>query len=308
VFRFGSALLVPVAQVRPRLRVVVLFLVGWLSVARVGVGGVAPEEREGTGRVGEDADGCGAADLDRISITLRGEDVGDPVHGGHERQQVQSVAAGDQRLDVVLVDPADGDEPAPPRLHFGGLSSEGGGGLDGGIQDQLEPGPGQRPDQPDDPLVHRPGLLSGELPGGGGDPAGLPRADLAGEDLGPQVRQPVPQVQGVGDQLPRPTWTGLQHQPELGRAVGQDLRRALPADENPVVAGQLPPPSLGRIHRSRQRGRGVLVGPVRRQSEQIAVGLGAEMQVRLGRGQGAAPIQTGQIRLVEHAYESTDRH
>jgi hypothetical protein len=45
---------------------------------------VLVEQLEGVGGLGEDADGFGAAHLDRVGVALVGEDVGDSVDGGFE--------------------------------------------------------------------------------------------------------------------------------------------------------------------------------------------------------------------------------
>ena len=78
------------------------------------------------------------------------------------------------------------------------------GGGDLGLDQHLEPGPG-------DPAVGGlgdrgvdvAGLGPGQVAGLGGHVTGVGGADLAGLDAGPELGEAVVQVQGVGDQLGR---------------------------------------------------------------------------------------------------------
>ena len=63
--------------------------------------------------MGEDADGFGAAYLDRVGVALLGEDVGDPVDGGFEPDRIAGGGAGNDQLQAVLRVAAEPHEPFP---------------------------------------------------------------------------------------------------------------------------------------------------------------------------------------------------
>ena len=136
-------------------------------------------------------------------------------------------------------------------------------------QPGLEPAPGQRPvHEVHHRRIHRPGRLRGEVPGPGGDPAGVPDPRLPGDHPGPDQRQPVPHVQRVGDQLPGGPRADLQPGTQLG--PGELRHRRRPGTADPDRALQ------ARQHRPRRPGgryrvAGVLVREHRRQREQVRV-------------------------------------
>jgi hypothetical protein len=63
---------------------------------------VLAQQLEGLGGLGEDADGFGAAHIDRVGVALPGEDVGDPVDGGFEPDGVLGGGSGDDQLQAVF--------------------------------------------------------------------------------------------------------------------------------------------------------------------------------------------------------------
>ena len=76
--------------------------------------GIAQDRRESP-------DGLGAADYQRgPGSPSLAEEFGDPVDRGHERQDVQVRAAGDQGADVMVVGPPHGHEPSSGRVLLGG--------------------------------------------------------------------------------------------------------------------------------------------------------------------------------------------
>ena len=173
-----TAVTLPTWRVGGRRQVAIPLRV-WLTILVSGfrrvLGLVADEELEGMRRTSENPDGLGAANINGVRVALVAEEVGDPIDRGHERQDVQARAAGDQGADVMVVGPPHCHEPSGGRVLLGGPGAVGVGLLDGGVQDCLEPGPPQRGDH----LVHH-GVDLGRLgggqgAGGGGNPPRLPR-------------------------------------------------------------------------------------------------------------------------------------
>jgi hypothetical protein len=63
---------------------------------------VTTKQFERLGGLGEDADGSGAAHIHRVGVTLAGEDVGYPVHGGFEPDRIAGGGAGNDQLQTML--------------------------------------------------------------------------------------------------------------------------------------------------------------------------------------------------------------
>ena len=173
---------------------------------------------------------------------------------GEERDG--GVQPGDHPDGGADVEPGDavlrGPGPAGELLGLCGglpLRRRGGVGLhDPAGQPGLEPAPGQRPvHEVHHRRIHRPGRLGREVPGPGRDPAGVPDPGLPGQHAGPDQRQPVPHVEGVGDQLPGGPGADLQPGTQLG--PGELRHRRRPGTADPHRALQT------RQHRPRRAGR-----------------------------------------------------
>jgi len=72
---------------------------------------VLAEQLQGLGGLGEYADGFGAADIDGVLIALESQDVGDPVDGGFEPDDITGGGAGNDQLQTMLAAAAEPDEP-----------------------------------------------------------------------------------------------------------------------------------------------------------------------------------------------------
>ncbi len=70
---------------------------------------------EGVGRLSEDADGFGPANVCRIGVAIERKDVGDPIHHRHERDHVARVRLGDEKFQPGGVGLTSADEPVPLR-------------------------------------------------------------------------------------------------------------------------------------------------------------------------------------------------
>ena len=90
-------------------------VLGLTVLVLIGVVLMVAQQLEGVGGLGEDADRLGAADVDRVGVAVKAEDVGDPVDGGLEPDRIAGGGAGDDQFQPVLGDPAQPDEPFPRR-------------------------------------------------------------------------------------------------------------------------------------------------------------------------------------------------
>ena len=237
----------------------------------------------------------------RVRVALVAEEFGDPVDRGHERQDVQARATGDQGADVMVVGPPHGHEPSGGRVLLGGPGAVGVGLLEGGVQDGLEPGPTQAGDH----LVHYGvdlgGLRDGEGARGGGDPPGFPRGDTTGLHRLPEPRQAVAEVQGVGDQVPRAGRGGLQDCAQFGRTVAQHQRGTFTTHPHADQVRQPPPARLEVVDRRRRAFVRVQIRPAQGQPQQLDIGVPAGAQIRLRGHQHPQPILE---RPIEHTCES----
>ena len=117
-----SAAVLPVlsssALLRPRLGVCEVGLILWILLGIGGFRGSVPvvvlvlaEQLQGLGGLGEDADGFGTPHLNRVSIALLGEDVGDPINGGFEPDRITSSGPGNDQLQPMLAAAAEPHKP-----------------------------------------------------------------------------------------------------------------------------------------------------------------------------------------------------
>ncbi len=187
-----------------------------------GGGGVvaAGHEVQGVLRVGQDADGAGAADVEGVAVAEVAEVGGDPTDTLVEEEGVGGVEG---HPDVGGRGCAAGAQPHSATGE--GFVFVGGGAVgvvvEAGFVDQaggvdlVDPLRGGR-DQP----VGEPDGVQGQVVGLAGDLPGPPHRDPAGEDVVPEPGEAVGQLQGVADQVP----PRGQADPELG---GQSSRREL---------------------------------------------------------------------------------
>src|SRR5688572_11256158 len=98
------------------------FSIGGFGFVRFGIilgfGGSVPvvvlvlvEQLEGSGGLGEDADGFGASHFHGVLIALVGEDVGDAVDGGFEPDGIPGSGSGDDEFQSVFGVTPEPDEP-----------------------------------------------------------------------------------------------------------------------------------------------------------------------------------------------------
>ena len=179
--------------------------------------------------LGEDADCFRAAYVDGVVIALPGEDVGDPVDGGFEPDGITGGGAGDDYLQPVFAVAAEAHKPflgSEGCLLFG---AERVGFDDRGLEQGVQPAPGQLSHGRGELRVHPAGLCGGEVPGCGSDVAGLVGRHLPGQRGRPNRAEPVPQVQRVCDQPGRRAVGHAQHATQFGGTEPGDGRGAVPA-------------------------------------------------------------------------------
>ena len=109
---------------------------------------------------------------------------------------------------------------------------------DRGIDEPVEGGGGGAVRERGELPVHERGGLAGQVgvDGGLGDPAGLPRSQLAGLDAAPQPRQPVPQLQGLADE---PLRRHRRHPQRRLRRISQSTARTGVAEHRSSGVGKL---------------------------------------------------------------------
>lgn len=136
----------------------------------------------------EQADRLRPADLDRVAVALDREEVGDPVDGGEEREDVEDLTARDDGEQAAAAVAREADVAARGGVGLGVRGADGVGTLDGRLEDRLEPGPRQRRQQAGQGAVHVAQHDVGQVAGGRGDLARLPPADPTALHVGPQPR------------------------------------------------------------------------------------------------------------------------
>ena len=205
-------------------------LLGARQPARLGSGGrrlvgVAGQQVPQPRLVGDDPDRLGPADRDRVLITVVGQTLRDPVHQRQERCRVARLDPGHQGAQPVpgLGGPHIPLRRRPRRPLLVGLLIDL---QQRGVEELLEPTPGEQLDLTGHDRVDRCRCDRGQLTGPVGDLAGLPRQHLTGLDPFPQLRQPVPDVQGVPDQQAGRGHTRLLRQRQRRRARLRHQRSA----------------------------------------------------------------------------------
>ena len=182
--------------------------------------GVFEEELEEVDGPGEPAECEGAELVVVVVVTHRlGEDLGHALDHGVDPGGVAGGDAGDEVAVAELVGAGEADVAlvAGP-FAFGAVGL--GVGLDHLRSGDLEDGRGcVAADGLRDGAVHAADLLGEQGAGQHGDLAGDPRLAVAGLDDRPGERQPVDEVEPVGDQCPRRGGMGLADHRQLGDRV-----------------------------------------------------------------------------------------
>jgi hypothetical protein len=233
---------------------------------RVGIVGVnlvvavGPQQLDGPGRLGQDPDRLRPPHVGGVGTAFQPEDVGDPVDRGQKPDHIPRLRSGHQQLQPALRGPTGADETL--RLEdLGPFLSSGRVGLDDlRGQQRLEPGPRQGGDQTGDRGVDLRGGVPGQVPGGLGHLPGLPHPHPTGQHPDPDLRQPMPPIQRIGDQRPPGAGRGVLPGTQLRRRELQDVRGALPT--------QPPAPFPAWPQLQGQTVRMVQIGPVRGQLQE----------------------------------------
>lgn len=158
------------------------------------------------------------------------EQVGDPVDQTHEVDCVLSFGPGVNRLQPAMVGLA-----GPDALSVGGGFSVadrlfGVGGNDRGIQRSLQSVPGQLSGERRQLPVDLGGGDLGEVAGGFGDLLALPTLHSTDGDGCPQDREPMPQIQGVSDQVFGGPFADVADHPQFKGCSFGDLGGAFAAE------------------------------------------------------------------------------
>ena len=146
-----------------------------------------------------------------------------------------------------------------------------------------------------DCLIHGPGRFQGEVAGGFGHCAGLPRPDPTRAEQRPQAGVAVAQVERVGHLERRRRGGGVLQQAELGGGELGHLR----GPRTSVGTEPVPTPPVG--------GDGtVQVGPVG--GEQHQPGLTLDHRLVAGRDQGGGLAGVHHHLGIEHVFDTTNTH
>ena len=219
-------------------------------------------EVEGGLAVGDHPDGFGFADIEGVGVTQGlqlGGLVTDQVVKGGEVQGVAGdlqMGGADPVVGTVGADPAV-EQPHPPGVPavlLPGLQQVRVVGGDGLGDRELDRPPPTRADPVRELGVHRCGGGLGEVVGGLGDLAGLPRRHRQRFDRGPEPGESVLEVQGVGQQL-EPGQGG--HPERGGERFGRERRhqrRPLPTESCLFVRAQARQAGVGPGHKPRLGG------------------------------------------------------
>ncbi len=200
-------------------------------------------------RVGQDQDRLDPAFVLAALVAQVGQDLGEERHHRIEPGDGRERAADVEPAHPVLGRRGGVGELATP---LGLLTLRGRGrvgGLDRGLDQQLEPGPRDPPvGGLGDPLIDVVGLLPGQVAGLAGHEPGIGDLHLQRLHPRPQPRQPVTDVEPVGHQLPR----GIRRHPEPGTEGGRGelrhQRRALtPEPAGPLTTRCLQLPGRDRL-------------------------------------------------------------
>ena len=230
--------------------------VGSRSRSRLGVGvglgsGVLQQQGEELGGAGEPSEGEGA-ELVGAGVGVAGrEDLADPVHDGVHGDRVAGFESGDEGAQSVLVRAAEADVAAPA-LRFAPFVVQLGVGLDDLGLGDCEDAPGRLGgDHPGDGGVDDGDLVDFQVTGQLRDAAGDPRLALAASSHGPGQRQPVLQVENVGERVTRGHHPGAAGQRDLAQAEVLNPWGAVAADLDQHVADP-----ASRLRRRRDLGSG----------------------------------------------------
>ena len=197
--------------------------------ARVGIG-VLEEQGEELGGAGEPAEGEGAELLgERFGVT-RGDDLGDAVDDRVDRDGVAGLEAGDEGAQAELVGAAEADVAAAA-LGIAALLVQLGVGLDDlGLGDLEHAARRLGGDHPRHRAVDQPDLVAGEVARQLGDAPGHPHLALPAPAHRPRQRQPVLEVEHVGQRVRRGRHPGAAGEGDLAEAEVLHTGRALPAE------------------------------------------------------------------------------
>ena len=200
-------------------------------------------------------------EAERVLLSQRAVDRGQAALG-----VTAGAAAAVADRDEALVEPA---SPVAVRLLGGGREDEG---LDHGEQARG----GQLGGLAGDPVVDLGGLPGGEGARGTRDPACHPvgEGELLGDEA-PGLGEPVPQVERIRHQRPGGQRVHLEADRQLGVGELRDRRSALPTDAQRLLT------AARRVAEATDHVPGVLVGPGRRQQQQLRLRAALGRQRRL---------------------------
>ena len=210
------------------------------------------QQGEELGGAGEPSEGEGA-ELVGAGVGVAGrEDLADPVHDGVHGDRVAGFEAGDEGAQSVLVRAAEADVAAPA-LRFAPFVVQLGVGLDDLGLGDCEDAPGRLGgDHPGHRGVDDADLVDWQVAGKLRDAASDPDLALAASGHGPGQRQPVLQVEDVGERVAGGHHSGAAGQRDLAQAEVLHARRAVAADLDQHVAdaaGDVAVGALGRVAR-----------------------------------------------------------
>ena len=202
------------------------------------------EEFEEVGGSGEPPERHGAELVDVVVGPMGlGEDVGDSLDHGVDPGGVAGGDAGDDVAVAEFVGAGEFHVPLPPFGLFAGGVGFGVGFDDRGLRGLQDAGGGMPADHAGNGRIHDGDLLVGEVAGEHGCFAGDPHLTATGLDDLPGLREPVLQVEHVGDQGPGGGVVGAAGDPQLGQGVLPHLRGAVPARGHHRIS----PPTRRRV-------------------------------------------------------------
>ena len=213
-------------------------------------GGVLQEKGQELGGAGEPPEREGA-ELVGAGVGVAGrDDLADPVHDGVHGDRVACLESGDEGAQSVLIRPSEPDVAAKA-LRLAPLVVQLGVGLDHlGLGDREDASGGLGGDHARHGGVHDIDLVDRQVAGELGDAPGHPCLALAAPRHRPGQRQPMLQVEDVGERVTRSHHSGAAGQGYLAQAEVLHLRRAVAADLDQDVAeasGRGPVGTLGRV-------------------------------------------------------------
>ena len=275
---------------------------GRLDVADEVRGHGLPQQHADLGRVGEQPDRLGAADLLGVAVPRGTHEVGQVLDQRVEPGDVRGRGAGDQgpvALRVGAAVAARRDVAALVVLAATLLVTLRVGSDHRGLDHVGAPPPRQLPDDVRRRGVHLVGLLPGQPRGHPHHAPGLPLLDLARHHPPPQARVPVPQVERLAERLGAREGRGPGVDGVLSDTRGRDRRSAVAARSAADPQTSLPRGGRARLlaaaHGSRahptalaaSRGRSLLTG------RDVLVGPGHRQQKAPRAQQSTLPFQVG---------------